>query len=111
MFRVHALKHASDAELPEKDGSDVRTVAAELPSSSDTSGAGILSSAGEPNSSREAFDTAGLEEFYKPIDSYEGRHRYDPSFQWQPKDEQRVVRKVRPDLCLYCFVFSYSSVD
>ena len=34
------------------------------------------------------------EEFYAPIDSYEGRHRYDPEFQWDPKEEKRVVRKV-----------------
>lgn len=41
-----------------------------------------------------AFDNDSLESFYKPIDSYEGRHRYDPSFEWTPKEEKRVVRKV-----------------
>lgn len=41
------------------------------------------------------FDTAGLESHYKPIESYEGWHRYDPKFEWEPKEEKRVVRKVR----------------
>lgn len=41
-----------------------------------------------------AFDNDSRESFYKPIDSYEGRHRYDPNFEWEPKEEKRVVRKV-----------------
>lgn len=41
-----------------------------------------------------AFDNASLEQYYKPIDSYEGRHRWDPDFAWEAKEEKRVVRKV-----------------
>lgn len=26
---------------------------------------------------------------------YEGRHRFDPSFQWSPIEEKKLVRKVR----------------
>jgi len=33
--------------------------------------------------------------FYKPLDSYEGKHRYDPDFDWEPEEERKVVRKVR----------------
>ena len=40
------------------------------------------------------FETSGLEPYYKPIDKYEGRHRYDPDFEWEPVEEKRVVRKV-----------------
>jgi hypothetical protein len=40
------------------------------------------------------FDTAGLKHHYAPIDSYEGKHRYDPDFVWDPKEEKKVVRKV-----------------
>lgn len=40
------------------------------------------------------FDKSGLEVHYKPIDTYEGRHRYDPDFEWEPEEERRVVRKV-----------------
>lgn len=46
-------------------------------------------------STREAtFDDKGLEEYYAPIGSYEGRHRYDPRYQWEHKEEKRLVRKV-----------------
>lgn len=43
---------------------------------------------------RTTFENESLESFYKPIDSYEGRHRYDPQFQWEPAEEKRVIRKV-----------------
>jgi hypothetical protein len=43
-----------------------------------------------------AFSGAGLKaRFYKPIDRYEGKHRYDPDFVWEPEEERKVVRKVR----------------
>jgi hypothetical protein len=32
---------------------------------------------------------------YRPVDSYEGLHRYDPDFEWEPEEERKVVRKVR----------------
>lgn len=32
---------------------------------------------------------------YRPVDTYEGIHRYDPDFEWKPEEEKRVVRKVR----------------
>lgn len=41
-----------------------------------------------------AFETAGLETHYEPIDSYEGKHRYDPEYKWLEEDEKKVVRKV-----------------
>lgn len=41
-----------------------------------------------------AFENDSLEVFYEPVDSYEGRHRYDPSFEWEEADEVKVVRKV-----------------
>lgn len=44
------------------------------------------------------FDNDSLESFYKPIDEYEGRHRYDPEFEWDAKEEKRIVRKV----CTLC---------
>jgi len=31
---------------------------------------------------RAAFENESLESFYKPIESYEGRHRFDPTFEW-----------------------------
>lgn len=40
------------------------------------------------------WDNDSLDSFYKPIDSYEGIHRFDPDFQWDPKEEKKLVRKV-----------------
>ena len=34
------------------------------------------------------------EAFYAPIEAFEGRHRYDPAFEWEPREEKRLVRKV-----------------
>jgi hypothetical protein len=35
-----------------------------------------------------------MEAFYAPIEAFEGRHRYDPKFEWEPKEERRLVQKV-----------------
>jgi hypothetical protein len=40
------------------------------------------------------FQVDGLETFYKPIEGYEGKHRYDPEYTWSAADEGKVVRKV-----------------
>lgn len=41
------------------------------------------------------FISTGIdEEYYKPIAKYEGIHRYDPEFEWEPQEERKVVRKV-----------------
>lgn len=37
---------------------------------------------------------SSFEEFYKPIDSYEGAHRYDPKFEWEAQEEKKLVRKI-----------------
>lgn len=41
------------------------------------------------------FASSELDEFWRPVDNYEGLHRYDPKFDWEPTDERKVVRKVR----------------
>lgn len=41
------------------------------------------------------FDGSGLsEDYYKPVATYEGIHRYDPKFDWEPEEERKIVRKV-----------------
>lgn len=35
-----------------------------------------------------------LQNFYKPIERYEGYHRYDPDYVWSEEDEKKLVRKV-----------------
>lgn len=40
------------------------------------------------------FDAGEGHQFYRPIDSYEGLHRWDPDFQWTEDEEKKIVRKV-----------------
>ena len=35
-------------------------------------------------------------EIYKPDESYEGFHRFDPSFVWTKEEEKALVKRVRP---------------
>lgn len=51
-------------------------------------------SSGSGDDEQKTFLSTGLEENYAPIDSYEGRHRYDPTFRWSEGEETKLVRKV-----------------
>jgi hypothetical protein len=42
----------------------------------------------------EAFSGGGDTRWYKPIDTYEGRHRWDPNAEWTKEEEKKIVRKV-----------------
>ena len=46
-------------------------------------------------SHQQTFETCGDVSHYQPVEQYEGRHRYDPKFEWKPKEERKLVRKVR----------------
>ncbi|KAK4555704.1 hypothetical protein LTR86_007457 [Recurvomyces mirabilis] len=61
---------------------------------------------------RTTFETESLEEYYKPIDSYEGAHRYDPKFEWTTAEEKRLVRKIDLRICSWvCFMFFALQLD
>jgi len=45
---------------------------------------------------------AALLKYYKPIDTYEGAKRYDPSFEWEAKEEQRLVRTLDIKIMAWC---------
>ena len=49
----------------------------------------------DPSKQNKTFERFGDERFYTPIDNYEGKHRYDPQFRWEPHEERKLVRKVR----------------
>ena len=49
----------------------------------------------DPSKHVATFETFGDPSYYTPIENYEGRHRYDPKFEWEPKEEKKLVRKVR----------------
>ncbi|KAI5370021.1 putative major facilitator superfamily, MFS transporter superfamily [Septoria linicola] len=57
-------------------------------------------------------ETESLEDFYQPIAEYEGRHRYDPKFQWDAKQERRVVRRIDARICTWaCLMFFALQLD
>ena len=45
-------------------------------------------------SSKASSDNVKLRLSQKPVDSYEGRHRFDAYFEWELAAEKKVVRKV-----------------
>ncbi len=48
----------------------------------------------DPSKHKATFEKDADESFYVPIDKYEGKHRYDPKFEWEPHEERKLVRKV-----------------
>lgn len=55
--------------------------------------------------------TEGNED-YEPIDTYEGKHRWDPSFQWEPEEEKKVLRKIDLRICTWvCLAFFALQLD
>jgi hypothetical protein len=55
---------------------------------------------------------SGLETFRRPIEGYEGAHRYDPSFQWSKEDEKKVVWKIDKWVCSWvCLMFFALQLD
>lgn len=48
----------------------------------------------ENNPDLSVFNDAKAYEIYKPIEKYEGRHRFDPRATWAVAEEKKLVRKV-----------------
>jgi hypothetical protein len=46
------------------------------------------------NSHHNVYNNAESKEIYKPIEGYEGAHRFDPSFKWDPAEEKKLVKTV-----------------
>ncbi|KAF2101585.1 MFS general substrate transporter [Rhizodiscina lignyota] len=70
--------------------------------------------ASAPYDDSRAFAHSGLNqaEFYRPIDTYEGLHRWDPDFEWEPKEERRIVRKIDLRICTWvCLMFFALQLD
>lgn len=71
---------------------------------------GLFSTKATRGATFEHDDTS--ERFYKPIDSFEGIHRWDPDFEWEPKEEKRVVRRINWRICLWvCVMFFALQLD
>ena len=55
--------------------------------------------------------TEGVED-YEPIDAYEGKHRWDPIFEWTSVEEKRIVRKIDLRICSWvCLTFFALQLD
>lgn len=53
-----------------------------------------------------------LEKFYVPIDTYEGRHRYDPGATWTAAEENALIRRLDIRVCAWCcFMFFALQLD
>ncbi|KAF2036193.1 MFS general substrate transporter [Setomelanomma holmii] len=59
------------------------------------------------------FATNGLrQDNYRPVDTYEGLHRYDPDFEWEPEEERKVIRKIDKRICTWvCLMFFALQLD
>lgn len=47
-----------------------------------------------PHGDSTTFASKGFDVYYRPSDGWEGLHRYDPDFTWEPSEERKLVRKV-----------------
>lgn len=57
-------------------------------------------------------DEASLERYYVPIETYEGRHRYDPKAAWSHAEETALIRKLDLRVCAWCcFMFFALQLD
>lgn len=56
-----------------------------------------------PHGDSTTFASTGFDVYYRPSDGWEGLHRYDPEFVWEPSEERKLVRKVTsPPMALSC---------
>ncbi|KAF2130741.1 MFS general substrate transporter [Dothidotthia symphoricarpi CBS 119687] len=71
------------------------------------------SNLGPGKNERTTYASNGLEkDHYRPIETYEGIHRYDPDFEWEPKEEKKVVRKIDKRIMTWaCLMFFSLQLD
>lgn len=49
-----------------------------------------------------------IDDYYAPIDSYEGRHRYDPKASWDQHEEKSLIRKLDLRVCAWCCLMFFA---
>ncbi|KAJ6014263.1 hypothetical protein N7540_008854 [Penicillium herquei] len=58
------------------------------------------------------FEVKEGHQFYRPIDTYEGIHRWDPNFEWTKEEEEKVVRKIDTRVLTFaCVTFFALQLD
>ena len=53
-------------------------------------------------------DGTNLEKFYVPIETYEGKHRYDPKATWSREEERSLIRKLDVRVCAWCCLMFFA---
>ena len=53
-------------------------------------------------------DDISLEKYYAPIDTYEGRHRYEPQATWSQAEEKALIRKLDVRVCAWCCLMFFA---
>ncbi|KAL4753318.1 hypothetical protein BDW72DRAFT_210477 [Aspergillus terricola var. indicus] len=67
---------------------------------------------GRPGFKKSTFSATEDPRFYKPIDTYEGLHRWDPDFEWTEEEERKIVRKIDARVCTFaCVTFFALQLD
>ncbi|KAJ5917149.1 Major facilitator superfamily domain general substrate transporter [Penicillium verhagenii] len=83
----------------------------------DSPGASVLEDSDQESQQKQGYETGTFEikeghEFYRPIDSYEGIHRWDPEFEWTEEEERKVVRKIDARVLTFaCVTFFALQLD
>ncbi|KAF2771244.1 MFS general substrate transporter [Teratosphaeria nubilosa] len=65
-----------------------------------------------PHGSATTYRNEGLDSYYRPRDEWEGLHRYDTEFTWEPSEESALVRKLDWKIAAYaCLMFFALQLD
>ncbi|KAJ5798089.1 uncharacterized protein N7503_007385 [Penicillium pulvis] len=106
---VEEVKNIGPGEAPDYDSKDT----AQVHSTSDSASASSIEDRrGTVKVVDCAFDTTEDPRYYKPIESYEGYHRWDPEFEWTEDEEKAVVRKIDWRICTFaCITFFALQLD
>lgn len=53
-------------------------------------------------------DEISLDKYYVPIDTYEGRHRYDAKATWSTEEEKALIRRLDLRVCAWCCLMFFA---
>ncbi|KAF1815589.1 phthalate transporter [Eremomyces bilateralis CBS 781.70] len=83
-----------------------------ISSESVSKSAGVLEGALWTKGATTFDNDSDLQDFYKPVETYEGFHRYDPDYTWPEEDEKKVVRRIDFKICTWmCLMFFALQLD
>ncbi|KAG5951733.1 hypothetical protein E4U53_002382 [Claviceps sorghi] len=100
--KVPKVTESSIRERPRKwwqiGGEDISHVSIDAGYDTDfrsSSTSSVDASSHKPSKNKGIFVAPEAVEVYKPVEGFEGAHRFDPAAKWTDEEEQILVRKVR----------------